>query len=61
MPRLICALYISIDFNYVAYIVDCVGNFLMNYVPALVLFDSGEIRSFVSSSFCPSLIFHKIP
>ncbi|XP_023749424.1 uncharacterized protein LOC111897707 [Lactuca sativa] len=27
------------------------GTFLVNYAPALVLFDSGAIRSFVSSSF----------
>ena len=29
----------------------CVGTFLVNSVPALVLFDSGVIRSFVSLAF----------
>ena len=29
----------------------CVGTFLVSYVPALVLFDSGASRSFVSVTF----------
>lgn len=29
----------------------CVGTFLVSYVPALVLFDSGASRSFVSLAF----------
>ena len=34
-----------------AYTVFHIGTFLVNYVPALVLFDSGVCRSFVSLSF----------
>ena len=33
------------------YFMLCVGTFLVNYVPALVLFDSGASRSFVSLAF----------
>ena len=37
--------------KYYAYIRLCVGTFLVNSVPALVLFDSGASRSFVSLAF----------
>ena len=37
--------------RYYAYIMLCVGTFLVNSVPALVLFDSGASRSFVSLAF----------
>ena len=37
--------------RYYAYVMLCVGTFLVNSVPALVLFDSGASRSFVSLAF----------
>lgn len=37
--------------RYYAYIMLCVGTFLMNSVPALVLFHSGASWSFVSLAF----------
>ena len=37
--------------RYYAYIMLCVGTFLVNSVPALVLFDSGASRSFISLAF----------
>ena len=37
--------------QYCAHIMLYVGTFLVNSVPALVLFDSGASRSFVSSAF----------
>ena len=45
-----CSLFFY--FHYVAYIIDYVGTFLVNYMPALMLFDSGVSPSFLSSSFC---------
>ena len=37
--------------RYCAYIMLCVGTFHVSFVPALVLFDSGASRSFVSLAF----------
>ena len=34
-----------------AYVYDLIGTFLVNSLPALVLFDSGASRTFVSQSF----------
>ena len=37
----------------------CVGTFLVSSVPALVLFDSGASRSFVSVAFSQHISIHR--
>ena len=52
MLWLVCILYLSFfELRYCAYMMICVGTFLVSSVPALVLFDSGVSRSFVSLAF----------
>ena len=56
-----CILYSSFFFElrYCAYMMICIGTFLVSYVPALVLFDSGASRSFVSLAFSQHISIHR--
>ena len=45
------SLFIFVELRYCAYMMICVGTFLVSFVPALVLFESGASRSFVSLAF----------